>query len=402
VSHATTARVIATPRYGVVLLFICISLLPTVARADAEEQRLEQLRARIHKLQSSLNELQGRRDTVREELRDLERRIGESLHAQRRLDSRLRAYVRQLAQLRGRAQDERRALTHQTGALDRQMRAAYAMGQQEPLKLLLNQEEPARVARVMTYYRLLHQARAERVQTIQASLARVQTLEARLQTQTRELEGARAERARERQSFETARARRAELLASLNLQARNQSEEIGRLRTDEKRLERLVGELTSLPAMAPAAPGARFASLKGRLPLPLAGRVTARFGDDKGIGQLKWRGAFIAAREGQEVRAVHRGRVAYADWLRGFGLLLILEHGDGYMTLYGHNQSLYREVGEWVDAGQTIAAAGSTGDALQAGVYFEIRHDGEPDDPLRWCALAGRTSAVGAPRKPKR
>ena len=401
-SHTPRAPAKSKPRCGIGVLLFCVALLPTATVADDQEQRLEQLRARIQQLQTSLNDLQGRRDAVREELRDLERRIGESLRAQRRLDGRLKAYIRQLAQLRGRAQDERRALTHQTGALERQMRAAYAMGQQEPLKLLLNQEEPARVARVMTYYRLLHRARAERVQAIQASLARVQTLEARLQTQTRELEGARAERARERQSFETARARRAELLASLNLQARNQSEEIGRLRTDEKRLERLVGELTSLPAMAPAAPGARFASLKGRLPLPLAGRVTARFGDDKGIGQLKWRGAFIAAREGQEVRAVHRGRVAYADWLRGFGLLLILEHGDGYMTLYGHNQSLYREVGEWVDAGQTIAAAGSTGDAPQAGVYFEIRHDGEPDDPLRWCVLSGRAGTAGAPRKPKR
>lgn len=400
-SHAITPRAVTTPRGGVVLLLLCLALLPTVTQADAEEQRLEQLRARIQQLQTSLNELQGRRDAVREELRDLERRIGDSLRAQRRLDGRLKAYVRQLAQLRDRARDERRALAHQTTTLERQMRAAYAMGQQEPLKLLLNQEEPARVARVMTYYRLLHQARAERVQAIQTSLARVQTLEARLQAQTRELEGARVERARERQSFETARARRTELLASLNLQARNQSEEIERLRADEKRLERLVGELTSLPVPA-AEPGARFASLKGRLPLPLAGRVTARFGDDKGIGQLKWRGAFIAAREGQEVRAVHRGRVAYADWLRGFGLLLILEHGDGYMTLYGHNQSLYREVGEWVDAGQVIATAGSTGDAPQAGVYFEIRHNGEPDDPLRWCMLSGRANAAGTPRKPKR
>ena len=400
-SHAITPGVITTPRCGVVLLFLCIALLPTVTQADAEEQRLEQLRARIQQLQTNLNKLQDRRDAVREELRDLERRIGNSLRAQRRLDGRLKAYVRQLAQLRDRTRDERRALVRQTTALERQMRAAYAMGQQEPLKLLLNQEEPARVARVMTYYRLLHQARTERLQAIQTSLARVQTLEARLQTQTRELEGARTERARERQSFETARARRTELLASLNLQARNQSEEIGRLRADEKRLERLVSELTSLPIPATES-GARFASLKGRLPLPLAGRVTARFGDDKGIGHLKWRGAFIVAREGQEVRAVHRGRVVYADWLRGFGLLLILEHGDGYMTLYGHNQSLYREVGEWVDTGQVIAAAGSTGDAPQAGVYFEIRHNGEPDDPLRWCMLSGRASAAGAPRKPKR
>ncbi len=368
--------------------------------ADDQEQRLEQLRARIQQLQTNLNELHGRRDAVREELRDLERRIGESLRARRHLDSRLKAYVRQLSHLRAKAQDERRVLERQTGAFERQVRAAHAMGQQEPLKLLLNQEDPTRVARVMTYYRLLHQARAEHVQTIHASLARVQTLETRLQAQTRELENARAERAREHQSFETARARRAELLTSLNLQARNQSEEIGRLRADEKRLERLVGELASLPAMAPAEPGARFASLKGRLPLPLAGRITARFGDDKGIGQLKWRGAFIAAREGQEVRAVHRGRVAYADWLRGFGLLLILEHGDGYMTLYGHNQSLYREVGEWVNAGQVIAAAGNTGDVPQAGVYFEIRHNGEPDDPLRWCDVQGR--AGGTARKSKR
>lgn len=398
------------------LLLFCIALLPAVTRADAEERRLEQLRARIQQLQTNLNELQGRRDAVREELRDLERRIGGSLRAQRRLDDRLKAYVRQLAQLRAQAQDERRALTQQAAVLERQMRAAHAMGRQEPLKLLLNQEEPAQVARVMTYYRLLHQARAERVQAIQTSLARMQTLEARLQTQTRELEDARAERARERQSFATARARRTELLASLNLQARSQSEEIERLRTDEKRLERLVGELTSLPApaarhdsrdeggrakqdaRAEGGRGGGFASLKGRLPLPLAGRISARFGDDKGIGQLKWRGAFIAAREGQEVRAVHRGRVAYADWLRGFGLLLILEHEDGYMTLYGHNQSLYREIGEWVDAGQVIAAAGSTGDAPQAGVYFEIRHNGEPDDPLRWCAVGSNKTT----RKSKR
>lgn len=398
-SHTITAGVITTPRYGVVLLLFCIALLPAVTRADAEEQRLEQLRARIQQLQTNLNELQGRRDAVREELRDLEHRIGSSLRAQRRLDGRLKAYVRQLTQLRAQAQDERRTLTQQTTALERQMRAAYAMGQQEPLKLLLNQEEPAQVARVMIYYRLLHQARAERVQAIQTSLARMQTLEARLQMQTRELEDARTERARERQSFETARARRTELLASLNLQARSQSEEIERLRTDEKRLERLVDELTSLPALAPAAPGARFASLKGRLPLPLAGRISARFGDDKGIGHLKWRGAFITAREGQEVRAVHRGRVAYADWLRGFGLLLILEHEDGYMTLYGHNQSLYREIGEWVDAGQVIAAAGSTGDAPQAGVYFEIRHNGEPDDPLRWCAVGNNSKATRKSRR---
>ncbi len=381
---------------GALLLFAAAP-----ASAEDSEQQLKELRARIGRLQTELNETQGRRDAVREEVRGLERRIHESARALRALDTRLKTTRQQRDRLSGRATDERRALGQQMAALERQLRAAHAMGREEPLKLLLNQDEPARVTRLFTYYRLLNQARTERVTAIRASLARMRDLEQRLQAQTRELETTRAQQQREQESFATARGRRAELLASLNLRVRDQSEEMGRLRADEKRLERLIEELkTALPALAPTAPGARFASLKGRLPLPVNGRLLARYGDDKGVGSLKWRGTFLAAREGEAVRAVHRGRVAYADWLRGFGLLLILEHGDGYMTLYGHNQSLYREVGEWVDAGQVIGLAGSTGDAPQAGVYFEIRHDGEPVDPLRWCKAPGRTQA--GVRKPRR
>lgn len=379
---------------GGALLCACLLFVATPAGAEDRAQQLGQLRARIERLQTELNETQGRRDAVREEVRGLERRINQSARALRALDARLKTTRQQRDRLRERAADERRVLGHQTAALEHQLRATHAMGNEEPLKLLLNQDEPARVSRVLTYYRLLNQARVQRVTAIRASLAKLQDLEQRLQAQTRELEAMRAQQNREQESFEAARGRRAGLLASLNLQVRNQSEEIGRLRADEKRLERLVEELkAALPELAPPAPGARFASLKGRLPLPVNGRLLARYGDDKGVGSLKWRGVFLAAREGQEVRAVHRGRVAYADWLRGFGLLLILEHGDGYMTLYGHNQSLYREVGEWVDGGQAIAAAGNTGDTPRAGVYFEIRHNGEPVDPLRWCKTPGHTQA---------
>ncbi len=391
------------PDFRVRGALLCAALLFATVSVGAEdgEQQLKHLRARIGQLQTELNETQGRRDAVREEVRNLERRIHESARALRTLAARLKATRQQRERLRERAANERRELGRQLTALERQLRAAHAMGREEPLKLLLNQDEPARVTRVLTYYRLLNQARAERVAAIRASLGRLQGLEQRLQVQTQEIEATHAQQQREQESFETARNRRAELLAHLNREVRNQSEEIGRLRADEKRLERLVEELKSaLPALAPPAPGARFATLRGRLPLPVNGRVLARYGDDKGIGQLKWRGALLGAREGQEVHAVHRGRVAYADWLRGFGLLLILEHGDGYMTLYGHNQSLYREVGEWVDAGQVIGLAGSTGDAPQTGVYFEIRHDGEPVDPLRWCKAPGPAQA--GVRKPRR
>lgn len=398
----TRALSITGTRRAGALLCACLLFAGVASGADDREQQLEQLRARIQRLQSGLNETQGRRDAVREEVRGLERRINESARALRALDARLKTTRQQRDRLRARATNERRELGRQMAALERQLRAAHAMGREEPLKLLLNQDEPARVTRVLTYYRLLNQARTERVTAMRASLDRLQGLERRLQAQTRELETTHVQQQREQESFETARGRRAELLASLNLQVRDRSEEIGRLRADEKRLERLVEELkAALPTLAAPAPGARFVSLKGRLPLPVSGRLIARYGDDKGIGHLKWRGAFLAAREGQEVRAVHRGRVAYADWLRGFGLLLILEHGDGYMTLYGHNQSLYREVGEWVDGGQVIAAAGNTGDTPQAGVYFEIRHDGETVDPLRWCKAPGRAQ-TGGTRKSKR
>jgi len=129
----------------------------------------------------------------------------------------------------------------------------------------------------------------------------------------------------------------------------------------------------------------RFRKYKGKLPLPARGKIVARYGAPKNIGDLRWRGLFLAGREGQDVRSIFRGRVAFADWLRGFGLLLILDHGDGYMTLYGHNQSLYKEVGDWVEAGQVIAGMGNTGDITQPGLYFEVRHNGKPRDPLLWC-----------------
>ncbi len=386
-------------------LWLCAGLLLTVLPAHAAdgEQQLKALRARLERLHTELNETRGQRDAVREELRTLEPRIGAARRALRALDTRLAAYSRQLKELRARQRDERLALVRERAALGRQLRAAHALGDAEPVRLALNQDDPARMARVVTYYRLLNRARVERLTSIRAALDRLQVLDTRLQVQTRALEAARAEQERERRAFETARERRGELLASLNREVRDRSQEIERLRADQQRLERLVGELKSaLPPFPHPDPRARFASLKGRLPLPVAGRVVAGFGHEKGIGNLRWRGAFLEAREGQEVRAVHGGRVVYADWLRGFGLLLILDHGDGYMTLYGHNQSLYREVGEWVDAGQTIAAAGNTGDAPQTGVYFEIRHDGEPQDPLRWCVARAQPDTAGRSRRKSR
>lgn len=374
---------------GMVALLLAM-LVAVLCPADAhggDEERLKKLRGRIETLQEKLNETRGRRDDVREEVRGLERRIGAQVHQLRKTDAQLRANEKKLADLNARAARERGNLGAQQQQLARQIYSAYLMGRQEYPKMLLNQENPARVSRVVTYYQYLNQARTERIGQIQAALSRLDSFEQQIREQRRELEDLVADQREQKNALETARARRSELLANLNREVRDQSNQIERLRADEKRLERLIEELKTVLPEANLPPGVhtRFAKLRGRLSLPTRGGILARYGAQKNVGNLKWRGLLIGGREGQKVASVYSGRVVFADWLRGFGLLLILDHGDGYMTLYGHNQSLHKGVGDWVETGEVIASMGNTGDMAQPGLYFEIRQNGEPRDPLIWC-----------------
>jgi murein hydrolase activator len=371
-----------------------------LAAVGTQEARLQHLRERIDRLQRELNVAVGKRDSVRDELQTQERRINMLTESLRQIDDQLDHQARTLSGLKDREQRERAAQRAQIHALETQIRAAYSMGRQPYLKVVLNQENPAAASRALVYYRYFNEARAAHIDAAEATLTRLQGLKAEIAEHTSKLIDLRATQERDRQALEASRRQRADLLAALNRQVANQSEEIDRLRADEQRLERLVRELkTVLPEVDVPFPAGkeRFAALKGRLPLPLAGRIIAHYGQPKGVGKLTWRGIFVAAKEGQPVRAISRGRVAYADWLRGFGLLLILDHGDGYMTLYGHNEALRRRTGDWVEAGQVIATAGNTGDAPATGVYFEIRKNGVPNDPLQWCAT-GRTNPGRARR----
>ncbi len=370
------------------MLVACLNPAYGADARGGDEERLKKLRVRIETLQEKLNETRGRRDDVREEVRGLERRIGSLLHNLRGTDARLRTNEKKLADLNTRATRERGQLGAQRQQLARQIYTAYLMGRQEYPKMLLNQENPARVSRVVTYYQYLNQARTERIGHIQTSLSRLETLEREIREHRGKLESLRTDQREQKTALESLRTRRGELLASLNREVRDQSSQIDRLRADEKRLEQLIEELkTVLPVPLLPPPGAKtpFAKLQGRLPLPTHGRILARYGGSKNVGNIKWRGLLIGGSEGQKVISVYRGRVVFADWLRGFGLLLILDHGDGYMTLYGHNQSLHKGVGEWVEAGETVASLGNTGDMAQPGLYFEIRQNGEPRDPLIWC-----------------
>lgn len=362
-------------------------ILPASAAPD-DSTRLREVRTRIDSLQQKLNETREQRDSVRLQLETLDRRLGPLITTLRDTERRLRQERKRVQGLERQTEKRRRELAREREELVELVRATYQAGRQSELRLVLEGQGPARLSRTLAYYRYVEQARIERLQRVESVLRELARLEESRREAARELEGLRAAQRREKAQWETLRQERRGLHARLSREVRDSGRSLERLHADRDRLERLVSEIRPLlPAMPPPPAGERFAGMQGRLPLPLRGQLLARFNDSRQIGNLRWKGIFLAAREGQAVRAVFGGRVVYADWLRGFGLLLILDHGDGYMTLYGHNQSLAKSVGDWAETGETIATAGATGDQSRPGVYFEVRHQGAPADPLRWCTV---------------
>lgn len=371
------------------LALLCALWLPPDTQAGRDSAELKALRSRLATLQKELDATREERDQSRAALRDVEREIGEQHRRLKDLERQQRTLNTRLSELKAKQANERAAIRGQRDELGRTARAAYVLGRQEYLKLMLNQQDPAGVSRALTYYRYLQEARLTRVRAAHDALEQLVQLESQIDERARALEALRTRERDEARTLAAARARRAALLAKVETRLSSQTQELERLRRDEQALAAVVKKVRSyvadIPPVPPTGLNGRFPENRGKMPLPLRGEISARYGSPKNLGDLRWRGLFLAAPEGREVQSVFRGRVAYADWLRGFGLLLILDHGDGYMTLYGHNQTLYKEAGDWVEAGQVIASTGSTGGPPRPGLYFEVRHNGEPRDPLQWC-----------------
>lgn len=366
------------------LLFAC----STASAANPDEEQLRTLRARLNAVQADLNETRGERNEARSQLRATERHLGSQFKSLRDNEAQQNSASARLSALQSARSRSRTELGAHRHDLEQALRAAYLLGRHDTLKLLLSQDDPARVSRTFAYYRYFTQARAARIEGLESTLRRIDILENQITERVAELNTLRTRQLEQKNTLNTTRAEHRALLAQLNTQLRDRSKEVERLKHDEDRMARLVRELRvaldHTPAVLPPTSG--NTATKGWR-LPLQGRIVARFGDPKQAGDLRWRGLFLAAPEGQAVKAVSHGRVAYADWLRGFGLLLVLDHGGGLMSLYGHNQSLYKGIGDLVKTGETVAASGNTGGPPQPGLYFEMRAHGEPRNPLDWCKL---------------
>lgn len=378
------------------LLLACLCAVPGVlAGAEDATQKaaeLQALQGKIRSLQSSLQANRERKSRAEQALSDVETRISDVSRALRRLEAKLQSARAQRDKLHAERQDGEQKLAGQSERLAREVRAAYAMGRQQQVKLLLNQEQPDAVGRMQVYFSYFSRARSRHITSMRETLGRLSQLEADIEAETREIAGLKARQQAESTKLQTEKQAREQAVEALVAQLLNQGGELKRLQNDEKQLQELVYSLQELLADIPADTQNRpFKSLKGRLRWPAQGQLTRRFGTKRGDSGLTWRGVVIEAPRGGKVRAVSQGRVAFADWLRGFGLLLIIDHGDGYMSLYGQNEALYKEVGEWVDSGEVVAILGASGGRTTSGLYFELRHNGRPVNPRHWCT--GRPGA---------
>jgi septal ring factor EnvC (AmiA/AmiB activator) len=268
--------------------------------------------------------------------------------------------------------------------LARELRAAYMNGPEEPLKLLLNQQDPAELGRVSEYYAYFSRARAERITAIRDHVAHLDLLRDSIAKETERLRALETNGEQQATSLAQARERRAQALEAVQSRIQSRGDELAQLQRDAAALERLVEELRRAMQDFPLLGRQPFERTKGKLPWPVRGELLARFGQLRSGGPLKWQGIVIAAERGAPIRAPLNGRVIYADWLPGLGLLVVLDHGGGYMTLYGHGEQLYKKVGDTVDAGDIIAAAGDAGINSRSGLYLEVRRGKQALNPLEW------------------
>jgi len=354
-------------------------------RREATEKELTELQAKIKQLQS--NQARNRTSLTKEQkaLKKTDVLIGQSRKALEAARSKLRKSQSRLSALKAQRKRLNKNKINQQKALREQIRAAYAGGKQEYLKLLFNQEDPSKLGRTLIYYDYLNAARLEKIEALNTTLEKLQQVEIEIIAEQQQLQTLETELEVEDKRLADLKKQRQKAITQLNRSLKNNSKRLKEWQENENDLQSLLETLKqSVATLIPEESLNGLANLKGKLNWPVTGRVRESFGSSRGGEQMRWSGVLIAAVEGQEVNAIHHGRIVYSDYLRGFGLITIIDHGDGYMSLYGHNEALYKQPGDWVEAGEQIATVGQSGGYPTTGLYFEIRHKSKALNPVRF------------------
>ena len=371
---------------------LAVAAMPALAQpADREkkeaaaEQQLQTLRQQIKAITAEQRKLDGERSDASKSLREADAQVGEAVRALRRTEAGIATTEVELRDLQQQQARLEAGLSEQREALAALVRSAYALGRHEQLKLLLAQDRMADLARVLAYHRYFQADRQERITGLLGELEALAAVARRIQDQRDVLAAALIQQQADLDALEAQRADRAKVLAGLEAGFKDRAARLAALGRDEKTVLKLLEQLRDAVADIPRQVDDTrpFASRRGQLGRPLAGSVLAAFGGKLPDGRSS-DGWLVAGTAGAEVRAVAPGRVAFSDWLKGYGLLVIVDHGDGWMSLYAFNDALLKDVGDWVRAGDPLATVGSSGGQGRPALYFELRRNGQPQDPKPW------------------
>ncbi len=373
------------------VLAVAISVCaPAMAQTTKEDEaRLEALRANIQALKKELDKVKTDRSGLMSELESTETTMGELNQKVETLKKELQNNQSQLNDLRSEQEGLTQIKKQQQGSVAQHLDAAYRLGRQSRFKLLLNQQDPAEFSRNLKYFDHIIAARAEQIQSLSQTAARLDEMEPILAATASRLEANRTSLLQQREDLDKHKQERLRTLKLLEQSIASKDSQLQAAEADRQQLQTLIKQVAAAAKAAGSASlDQPFAKLKGKLPWPAKGKLLHGYGSSRVQGKLQWQGMLIGAAEGEPVRAVHRGQVVFADYLRGHGLLVIVDHGGGYMSLYAHNQTLHKHVGDKVESGERIADVGQSGGRDAAALYFELRAKGEPIDPRQWLAKA--------------
>lgn len=382
-------------------IFFAIGLACAFITHAAPKDDLSGLRERIKSLQKEVESAEGKKTDATDALKQSEQAISTANRRLRELAQQQESVGATLNQVQREGRDTQGKIGTQQALLGQLLSHYYLRGQHDPLKILLNQQDPNQLARQLHYYTYLSRARAALIDSLRTNLAHSRELAQLYKEKNAELEQVRSEQARQKVQLENDKEARKSVLVRINQKIASQRHEIGRLQRDEKRLTQLIERLSKLAQPkkkksasvynrsqpTPDPSGGALHQLKGKLHFPVRGELAHRFGSQREDSGATWKGWFIKSAAGQDVKCIANGRVVFSDWLRGFGNIVIVDHGDDYMSLYGNNETLYKQAGETVRAGDAVAATGNSGGIAETGLYFEMRHRSRPFDPLGWVKL---------------
>jgi len=368
------------------LAFALISLfIISPVWADDDEARLNELKSEIKKLEQWLNSAKDEYADLNKSLKQSDEEIGALLKQIQQTQTQLREEQARLKKLRLEQTQLHQLQTEHQRHLSQQVIASRNMGDESALRLWLAQDDPQQSQRLMRYFSYFNQARVENIEHTMAELVRLDQIAELIVQQEQALKSTEQSLLNKNKTLSSKRKDQQRILANLSKKMNTESQRLTQKQADRKRLENLLAEVETILANSPRQNDERpFSKMKGKLPRPVAGRVLKAFGNANSDTMSRWEGWQISVQEGAEVRAIHHGRVVFSDWLRGFGLLLIIDHGQGYLSLYAHNETLLRDVGSWVNGGDVVAAAGRSGGLTDPALYFEIRYQGRPQDPAVW------------------